>query len=139
MKPRSIGSALTAMVAASVLAACGTTTVVEVSTVPTTVVNETTTLPRGTPAQLALRLSELAYTLGTAIIDGNGKQTFGSIEAIWDSLSSALPRTEFMVKLGERIEFMRNAVERKRPADADKAALHIGALIAAAQGELAAA
>ena len=132
--------ALGAVAASTALVACGETTVVEVSTTaPATSVAEvtTTTVIVGGPADLAAQLSERAFTLSTSIADGRGKQAFAEIEAIWNALSSKLRRTEFVVDLGERVDFMRNAVQRKRPADADKAAMHIRALVEAAQAELA--
>lgn len=139
MNPRRAALAIGAIIGSIALSSCGETTVVEVSTTapPTTAVEVTTTVPDGEPTELAARLSALAFELSTAISDGRGKQTFAEIEAIWTALAAQLRRTEFVVDIGERVDFMRNAVERKRPADADKAAMHIRALVDSAQSELA--
>lgn len=130
--------AIGALIGSIALSSCGETTVVEVSTTapPTTAVEVTTTIPSGEPAELAARLSALAFGLSTSISDGRGKQAFAEIEAIWTALAARLRRTEFVVDIGERVDFMRNAVERKRPADADKAAMHIRALVESAAAEL---
>jgi len=139
MRLRNPALALVVVVGSVVLVACGETKVVEVSTTvpPTSVAEVTTTLPSGAPAELADRLSTLAFGLSTSITDGRGKQAFAEIEALWNALSAQLRRTEFVVDMGERVDFMRNAVARKRPADADKAAMHIRALLDAATSELA--
>lgn len=140
MTPRRTAFVLLVLAGSATVAACGTTTVVDVSTTaPTTSVVDvtTTTVPIGEAAELASRLSELAFSLSTSIADGKGKQAFATIEDVWGALKAQLRRTEFVDDLGDRIDFLRNAVERKRPADADKAAMHIRALVDAAQTELA--
>jgi len=110
------------------LGACGTTTLV--SGASTTAVGATTTAPTGSPDELLQRLLTTAYTLSTAIADGDGREVLADIEGLWLAISSQLPRTEFVDDTGYQVEVMRNAVERKRPADADKASLRIGELIA---------
>lgn len=102
----------------------GTTT-----TTPSPAEETTTTLPSGSVEQLLGNLRETVFLLSTAIVDGNGKQQFAVIEAIWRAAAAQLPRTTFRESTQYQIDLMRNAVERKRPADADKASLQVRALI----------
>lgn len=102
----------------------GTTT-----TSPSPTAETTTTLPSGSVDELLGQLRSTVFLLSTAIVDGNGKQQFATIDAIWRAAAEQLPRTTFRESTQYQIDLMRNAVERKRPADADKASLQIRALI----------
>lgn len=130
--------ASTAVASTILLTACETTTVVDVSTVPTTVVNATTTLPAGTPAELVVQLRDLAYTLGNAIAEGGaqGRQVFAQLDALWAAAKARLPRTTFVEQVSNQMALMQQAAERRRPADADKAALHIQSLVTAELDDL---
>ena len=75
-------------------------------------------------------------TLGPAIVDGVGRATLQKIDALWAAIISQVPRTQFVEDAGHQLDLMRAAVERKRPADADKAALHIEALVNAELNKL---
>lgn len=120
---------LATFVAGLMLSACGKTTIVAVSTTTTTVVGETTTLPRGTVAELLARLRSEAFTLSGGIGDGNGRDILQSITSLWEAAREQLPRTAFVEDVQHQIDLMTNAVDRKRPGDADKAALHLASLI----------
>ena len=120
--------AITAVAVAS-LAACGKTTVVEVTTTPTTVVGATTTLPSGTPAELLPTLRDTAFLLSPAMIEGKGKQVMAELDRLWSAISAQLPRTEFVDDAAHQLDLMRTGVERKRAADVDKAALHLQAIV----------
>lgn len=109
------------------LAACGTTTVV--SGPSTTVVGATTTVPTGTVDDLLDRLETIAFTLSVAINDGNGQASFDEIQALWTAASAQLPRTDFVLAVDRQVGLLKIAVDRRRPADADKAARNLKALI----------
>jgi len=120
-----------ALAALTFLTACEQTTVVDVSTVPTTVVNATTTLPAGSAAELVAELRDRAYSLGSAIADSGakGRAVLAELETLWTAAKAQLPRTEFVEEVGHQIELMQIAVKQTRPADAEKAALRTQALI----------
>ena len=114
---------------ALLLASCGKTTVVEVTTTPTTEVDATTTLPSGTPTELLPRLRDTAFLLSPSMIEGKGKQVMAELDRLWSAISSQLPRTEFVDDAAHQLDLMRVGVERKRAADVDKAALHLQAIV----------
>lgn len=119
-----------AMTLVATLSACGTTTVLTTTTAaPPSSVNATTTLPAGTVEELLSQVRDTAFSLSTAIIDGNGTDRFAEIDALWRAAAAQLERTTFRESTQYQIDLMRAAVERKRPADADKASLHVKALI----------
>lgn len=124
------GPVLAAATSVFVLASCGKTTVVEVTTVPTTIeVGVTTTMLSGTPAELLPQLRDTAFRLSPAMIEGKGKQVMADLDRLWASISSQLPRTEFVDDAAHQLDLMRVGVERKRAADVDKAALHLQAIV----------
>ena len=122
---RIAGVAAAALV--GLLGACGPTTVVSVPT--TTAVGETTTLPTGTPGQLLVRLRDRAFALSAAIVDGTGRSVNDEIDGLWTAASAQLSHTVFVDEIQHQLDLMQTAVDRRRPADADKAALHLRALI----------
>lgn len=121
----------TAVTAALSLTACEKTTVVEVTTVPTTAVNATTTLPTGTPPELLVKLRDLAYTLGNTITQSGAEARYllEQLDALWDAAKAQLPRTSFVESVAAQMDLLHVAVDRKRPADADKAALRMQSLV----------
>ena len=131
MRPTHFVLALGALVAPLSLSACGSTTVVDVTTVPTTVVEVTTTLPAGTPIELTAKMRDLGFTLSAGISAGRSEaqQVFDELAALWGAAKSQLPRTQFVDDVQHQLDLMQIAVDRRRPADADKAALHIRALV----------
>jgi hypothetical protein len=123
-------SVVFAACAVMIVSACGTTTVLTTTTVaPPTSVDATTTLPAGTLEELLPRVRDIAFSLSTAIIDGNGSERFDEIDTLWRAAAAQLERTTFRESTQYQIDLMRTAVERKRPADADKASLQVKALI----------
>ena len=121
----------TLLALATVLAACGTTTVE--SGPSTTYVGETTTAPVGTPDELLDRLVATSFTLGNAIIDGEPHEVMDELDALWLAASTQLPRTDFALGVEHQLALMHTAVDRHRAADADKAARHIEELVKARQ------
>ena len=128
---RALRAAPTAGLAALIvmMSACGATTVIETTTTSPSTAATTSTLPSGSVSELLGRLREEILTLSTAIVDGEGSKRFAEIDAIWRAAAAQLERTSFRESTQYQIDLMRNAVERKRPADADKASLQIRALI----------
>jgi hypothetical protein len=131
MKRSRLALALGALVIPVSLSACGSTTVVDVPTVPTTVPEATTTLPAGTPTELTARLRDLGFTLSAGISVGRSEaqQILDELVSLWGAAKSQLPRTQFVEDVQHQLDIMQIAVDRRRPADADKAALHIRALV----------
>jgi hypothetical protein len=110
---------------------CGATTY-EGDPVPETIGAATAiTAPADTPTDLLERLRAESFELSVAIVEGDGadRVAIGEIDAIWAAFTGAEPRTEFVLRAETQIGHLRNAVERKRPADADKAARNLSALI----------
>jgi hypothetical protein len=129
MKLRLRSLVVVAICASGVLAACGSTTVVDVSTTTSTLVGETTTLPVGTVTELLPRLRDAAFTLSPAIDDGTSREVFGTIDDLWSAVKAQLPHTTFVDDVQHQVDLMSTAVDRKRPGDADKAAVHLRMLI----------
>ena len=109
------------------LTACGTTTVVTGPS--TTALGATTTVPTGTVDDLLSRLESRAFALSVAINDGDSQAAFDEIQALWAAASAQLPRTDFVLSVDRQIGLMKVAVDRRRAADADKAARNLKALI----------
>ena len=108
--------------------ACGQTTVITGPS--TTYVGETTTLPTGAVDDLLARLQTEAYSLSISIVDGGADDLIAQIHNLWNAVSAQLPRTDFVDETQHQIDMMQFAVDRKHPADADKAALRLSELIA---------
>jgi hypothetical protein len=116
-----------AALAALLLGACAETTIDDGT--GTTAAGVTTTAPSGSPDELLARLSTRAYLLSSAIVEGQGQVAMDELESLWTAATAQLPRTDFVLNVEHQLSMMRNAVERKRPADADKAARHIDTLV----------
>jgi hypothetical protein len=127
MLRRSIGLVAGALV----LSACGAT-VYDESAATTTVVATTTTLPTGTAAELLPRLvsalSDLSILIGPVPDDlrpeGDKRRQLAEIEALWDAVEREVNADdpETGETLQRMVDLARQAVEKNRPADADKAA-----------------
>ena len=113
-------------------AGCASTTI-DISAEPTTTVVSVTTLPDGAAATLQ-EMAVLADSLGNQIAKGGDapKETLAQIEELWTAAAPELrrQRAELGLEIDHQVELIRTAVERKRPADADKAAQNL-ALVAA--------
>ena len=107
----------------------------EGTTIPSLV---TTTLPSGPASELLPRLSEAMKSLSSYIgPNASGKTAAGKndvlaeIEVLWSAVetevSDSSPGTA--ESLGRMVDLARTAVERNRPADADKAAKFAGEVI----------
>jgi len=119
-----------------VLAACAPTTYETSST--TTVVAATTTIPTGPIDDLLPRLSDTMLTLSSYIgPNSSGSTTSGKnevlaeIEALWAAVETEVTSLDpsSAESLGRMVDLARTAVERNRPADADKADKFAGDVI----------
>ncbi len=126
MRHRVWGAALVAVLAAS---GCSATTVVTGPS--TTTPGQTTTVPTGSVDDLLATLDERLFDLSIAINEGQGTQTLAELTALWTAAAAQLPRTSFVEQAQHQMDRMALAVERRRPADADKAARNLRALIEA--------
>lgn len=125
---------------ALLLSACGAT-VYDESAATTTVVVTTTTLPTGTAAELLPRLveslSDLSILIGpvpdTLRPEGDKRRQLAEIEALWAAVEYEVNADDpdTADTLARMVELARIAVERNRPADADKAAKFAAQAVAA--------
>lgn len=112
-----------------VLSSCATEILDTVeSTVAPASTTTTLAIPTGDIQELLAQLDETLVGLGQKIVDGDAaayKLTYAQTLAIWDVLK---PQVEASGVIGldedvrRIVELVRTATERKRPADADKAA-----------------
>ena len=120
-------STLTLVVLA--LGACSTTYVTEDST---TTVAATTTVPTGTPDVLLPRLVATVDQLSEAIIgDGDQKEILVEAENLWAATKNDVAATdpEGAANMEAMMTLARTAVDRTRPADADKATKFLTQLV----------
>lgn len=114
------------------LCACGATTYDD-SRVTTSAAPTTTTLPIGSTTDLLTRLADGLDGLSTLIgpradnetvPDGNKRARLAEITALWNAVETdmAADDPEGAETIGRMIDLATLAVERNRPADADKAA-----------------
>jgi hypothetical protein len=119
-------------VAAVSLSACGATTY-DTSRVTTTSIASTKTTPSGSAAELLVRLADSLDGLSTLIgpradnetvPDSNKRARLAEITAIWDVARSeiATQDPDGTETIDRMVALATLAVERNRPADADKAA-----------------
>lgn len=104
----------------------------------TTVVAATTTIPTGPVDELLPRLRQTMLTLSSFIgpnasgSTSSGKnEVLAEIEALWSAAETEVTSLspESAESIGRMVDLARTAVERNRPADADKAAKFAGAVI----------
>jgi hypothetical protein len=74
-------------------------------------------------------METLAFGLSTAINDGSGKDALAQIQGLWSAASAGMPRTAFVDQVEQELARMQVAVDRHRPADADKAARYLQLII----------
>ena len=112
------------------LSSCATEIITDAATTLPPELTTTTTLatPEGDIQQLLTQMNDTITGLGQKIVDSDSsayKQTYAEVLAIWDVLK---PQVESSGVIGldedvrRIVELVRTATERKRPADADKAA-----------------
>ncbi len=133
MLVRSVGVALGIVIA---LSSCAPTTYE--TSAATTAVAATTTLPSGPASELLPRLSASMLSLSSYIgpnssgSTASGKEAvLAEIEALWNAAETEVTALspESAESIGRMVDLARTAVERNRPADADKAAKFAGTVI----------
>lgn len=91
-----------------------------------------TTLPTGTPAELLPRLVATVDQISEAIIDeGDQRALLAQAEALWAATQDDVAATdpEAADSMQQMMDLARVAVERIRPADADKATKFLSDLV----------
>ena len=136
MNARTLSAALTALAITGSVACAPTTYDTSVSTSSTSA--PTTTRPSGSVDELLRRLVSAMGDLSTYIgPDRSGRTPAGKseqlalIEALWSAVETEVTSDDSAVadSLGRMVELARTAVERNRPADADKAARFAGQVV----------
>ena len=115
-----------AVVAALGLGACATTIEGDTAATSTVPASTTTTIPRGTVAELFGSILDIGANLGNDIASGEmatARAKLADIRATWQAI---MPQIADLGRdqaddLRRLIGLYETAVERKRPADADKA------------------
>jgi hypothetical protein len=125
-------------VALSGAVACTATTVDPGITVPPSGEATTTVFaPAGTTAELLDELVAESGRLSDLIVENEGQRTaFARIETLWLLVRDdiAAERADLLPGFESAIGLLRTGVERRRPADADKAHNNLRMLIAAYEG-----
>jgi hypothetical protein len=121
-----------------VLAGCAETTIDTSLTAPSTVdVTTTVFAPTGTTAELLDDLLAESGRLSDLIVAGEGEEdAFARIETVWALVGPeiAADRPDLTGGFESAIGLLRTGVERRRPADADKAYNNLRTLVAAYEG-----
>ena len=121
-------------IAALFLSGCATTIVSTDTTAPVVTVATTTTLPSSDSLQLMKNIAAAGADLGNAIANGRGdeaRDALATAKANWIVLEPQLQqlKLDLVEDLRRIVDMMTTAVERKRPADADKANRFLGLVI----------
>lgn len=93
--------------------------------------------PEGTPAELLAGLLDEAMTLSEAIIENEGdNEILARVDAYWAAAEpSVVEADESLARdIGRAVAMMHTGVQRRRPADADKATINLRTLVAAFDG-----
>ena len=115
-----------AVVAALGLGACATTIEGDTAATSTAPASTTTTIPRGTVAELFGSILGIGASLGNDIASGEmatARAKLADIRATWQAITPQIADlgSDQADDLRRLIGLYETAVERKRPADADKA------------------
>ena len=113
---------------------CATTIDNSIATTSTSPASTTTTIPRGTVTELFEQLIEIGSGLGNHVATGEmsvARAKLADIRATWQAIT---PQIEDLGKdkneeLQRLVNLYSSSVERKRPADADKATRFLGLAI----------
>ncbi len=130
-----VATAAAALVTVLVLGGCAATTFDTSET--TAVLDAPTTVPftpAGAPDELLAQLDGELATLSERIVDNDGADAaLARVDAVWAEArpSVAEERPELLAGFDAVIGLATTAVERRRPADADKARLNLTTLLTA--------
>jgi len=121
-----------AVLLGAALAACSTTYDTSSTTAPAT--TSTVFVPSGSTADLLAAISTEVAALSERLVDNEGqREALARIEAQWDAARPDVERQrpELLASFDAAIAQVQRSVERRRPADADKASKNLVTLIAA--------
>ena len=109
------------------ISSCSTTIVSSLESTTTVPVVTTTTIPTGDVQTLLAGMLNNTNGLGNLVADGSkaaARERLANVESIWIALEPKLTalNNDSQVDVERIVNLVRNAVNRKRPADADKAA-----------------
>lgn len=110
----------------AVLSSCAPTTIVGSLESTTTTTSTLAPAPTGDVGELLGQLGDLTDGLGQLIVDGDGDAARARLErarAIWEVMEPQIRQAgvDLVEEVQSVIDLITTAVERKRPADADKA------------------
>jgi hypothetical protein len=111
------------------LAACGQSEVVPAQATTTTVAVDEAA-PTGSPEELLAFVRDRSLELGLRIAEGGSREALEQIEQAWAAAGPGIEDVNGTAyrTVDSMVGLLRVAVERRRPADADKAARNIDAV-----------
>jgi hypothetical protein len=134
MHPRHTVRAVAVVVCAGVLSSCSTTILDTINTTTTSSVVTTTTIPTGDIPALLGQLLRNTEGLGSAIVAKDKAVTtekLRNVESIWIALKPQLLElpNDLATDIERIVNLVRSAVDKKRPADADKALRFVSLIV----------
>lgn len=134
MHPRFTVRAVAVVLCAGVLTSCSTTILDTINTTTTSSVVTTTTIPTGDIPELLGQLLENTQGLGSAIVAKDKAVTaekLRNVESIWVALKPQLLElpNDLATDIERIVNLVRSAVNKKRPADADKALRFVSLIV----------
>lgn len=134
MHPRHTVRAVAVVVCAGVLSSCSTTILDTINTTTTSSVVTTTTIPTGDIPALLGQLLRNTEGLGSAIVAKDKAVTtekLRNVESIWIALEPQLLElpNDLATDIERIVNLVRSAVDKKRPADADKALRFVSLIV----------
>lgn len=134
MHPRFTVRAVVVVLCAGVLTSCSTTILDTINTTTTSSVVTTTTIPTGDIPELLGQLLENTQGLGSAIVAKDKAVTaekLRNVESIWVALKPQLLElpNDLATDIERIVNLVRSAVNKKRPADADKALRFVSLIV----------
>jgi hypothetical protein len=127
-----------AALAAIVFAGCSTVVDPEIAAESTGVPSTTEFVAEGTNTELFDQLVDEAGGLSEAIVANHGQRVIvGRIDTLWEAARPAVEHDapDTLAAFDRTIALMHTGVDRRRPADADKAYTNLVNLLAALDGD----
>ena len=114
----------------ALLTSCSTKILDTIDTTTTSSVVTTTTIPTGSVAELLAAIDTNARGLGNLVAEkanAEARERLRNVESIWIALKPQLValKNDSDLDVQRIVDLVRSSVERKRPADADKASRFI--------------
>lgn len=128
--------AVSVLLCAGVLSSCSTTILDTINTTTTSSVVTTTTIPAGDIPALLAQLLGNTEGLGSAIVAKDKAVTSArlrDVESVWIALRPQLLElpNDLATDIERIVDLVRSAVNKKRPADADKAQRFLSLIVEA--------